>query len=77
MLAVSSVTMNVTNGGSGLCDILLQELPTWEIVHLQLSERLFVGALSHEMQKTKATCFYLLDGYFLTLKGVATSSTRL
>lgn len=73
------VTMNVINGCSVFCDRLLQELPTWEIVYLQLSERLFLGAFSHthKIQTNQPTYFYLLDGCFSALKLVATTFTHL
>lgn len=51
LLAESSVTTDVINCCSVLCHRYLQELLTWEIVHLQPSEKLLVEVLSHTKSK--------------------------
>jgi len=53
------------NGRSAFCDRLLPELPTWETVHLQISKKLLVAALSHthkiKKKKNPHTFIFWMD----------------
>ena len=64
MLAVSSVTMNVIKGCSVFCDRLLQELPTWEIVHFTAKwEAVCRSTLSHTQQPKNQNHILLSFGW--------------